>query len=493
MFTTGGYVAVPVLLAAAPLRIPVVLWDGNVIPGRAVRATARLADALAVSFQATCRALASAAPGRPCYVTGTPIRDVSAIDREAARVRMDVAPGERVLLIFGGSQAVRRFNAAVAEALPRLVERVTVIHVTGDEGYAAALAGREGLPEAVRRRYRPYPFLRDEMLAALAAADLVVGRAGSSTLAEVTALGLPMVVVPVPARGRPPARERGEPGRGRSRPADRGRGVRRRRPARRGEAARRPAGARRDVGRGAVAGPARRGRRRGRARPGRRDRRGLPGRRRASSGWRAGRAHDRGLRRDRDRHRHPAPDRGQDVPRRAARPVHDDARRRPGRPVRDGPQRLRAARPGPLRPRARARARHPRAGQRRGHRRCRDPRAGHPGPGRGLAHRRRALHGRSRRPDGARRDRDAAGRPDRPRVRAGHPGHGRRRRVGQRRRARGRRRRRARVGPRPRRGRHRERGGRGRPRPGLPRQPVQARRGGSGRRARHRRRRHVRA
>jgi len=198
VFTTGGYVAVPVLLAAAPLRIPVVLWDGNVIPGRAVRATARLADALAVSFQATCRALASAAPGRPCYVTGTPIRDVSAIDREAARVRMDVAPGERVLLIFGGSQAVRRFNAAVAQALSRLVERVTVIHVTGDEGYAAALAAREGLPATGRRRYRPYPFLRDEMLSALATADLVVGRAGSSTLAEVTALGVPMVVVPYP-------------------------------------------------------------------------------------------------------------------------------------------------------------------------------------------------------------------------------------------------------------------------------------------------------
>ncbi len=174
------------------------LWDGNVIPGRAVRATARLARALAVSFDATCRALSAAAPGRPCYVTGTPIRDVSVMDREAARLRMDVSPGDRVLLIFGGSQAVRRFNAAVADALPRLVERLTVIHVTGDEGYATALAGREGLPEAVRRRYRPYPFLREEMLAALAAADLVVGRAGSSTLAEVTALGLPMVVVPYP-------------------------------------------------------------------------------------------------------------------------------------------------------------------------------------------------------------------------------------------------------------------------------------------------------
>jgi UDP-N-acetylglucosamine:LPS N-acetylglucosamine transferase len=61
IFTTGGYVAIPVLLAAAPLGIPVVLWDGNVIPGRAVRATARLADVLAVSFEATCEALATAA------------------------------------------------------------------------------------------------------------------------------------------------------------------------------------------------------------------------------------------------------------------------------------------------------------------------------------------------------------------------------------------------------------------------------------------------
>jgi UDP-N-acetylglucosamine--N-acetylmuramyl-(pentapeptide) pyrophosphoryl-undecaprenol N-acetylglucosamine transferase len=198
IFTTGGYVAVPVLLAAAPLQIPVVMWDGNVIPGRAVRATARLATALAVSFDATCRALAAAAPNRPCFVTGTPIRDIGEIDRLAARTRMDVAPGERVMLIFGGSQAVRRFNAAVAAALPRLVEHLTVLHVTGDDGYAAALAGREALPEADRRRYRPHPFLREEMLSALAAADLVVGRAGSSTLAEVTAMGLPMVVVPYP-------------------------------------------------------------------------------------------------------------------------------------------------------------------------------------------------------------------------------------------------------------------------------------------------------
>ena len=129
---------------------------------------------------------------RPCYLTGTPIRDTPAIDREAARAQLGLPAGVRVMLVFGGSQAVRRFNAAVADALPRLVERVAVIHVTGDDGYAAALADREALPVELRDRYHPFPFLRDDMLAALAAADLVVGRAGSSTLAEVTALGLPM-------------------------------------------------------------------------------------------------------------------------------------------------------------------------------------------------------------------------------------------------------------------------------------------------------------
>ena len=196
IFTTGGFVAIPLILAARPLRIPVVLWEGNVIPGRSVRATARLASAVAVSNEATCAAL-GLAPGR-CFETGTPIRELDGIDPIAARERFGVPPGGRLLLIFGGSQAVRRFNAAVAGALDRLVERVHVIHVTGDAGYAAALADRETLPVQLRDRYRPYPFLRAEMTQALVAADLIVGRAGSSTLAEATALGRPLVVVPYP-------------------------------------------------------------------------------------------------------------------------------------------------------------------------------------------------------------------------------------------------------------------------------------------------------
>lgn len=195
LFTTGGYVAMPMLAAAAMLRIPTLLWEGNAIPGRSVRATARLASALAVSFADACRAL----PGR-CYVTGTPIRELPA-DRAAARARLGLPAGARILLVFGGSQAVRRLNDAVAGSITRLVERCHVLHVSGEPAYADALRRRESLPEGLRTRYRPVPFLRDEMADALVSADLVVGRAGSSTLAECTAAGVPVVVVPYPHAG----------------------------------------------------------------------------------------------------------------------------------------------------------------------------------------------------------------------------------------------------------------------------------------------------
>lgn len=198
IFTTGGYVAIPTVLAARILGIPVLLWEGNLVPGRSVRAVARLVSAVAVTFASTCRALGRSSS---CFATGTPIRDLAGIDRSAARERLGLPPGVKVVLVFGGSQAVRRLNDAVAAAIGQLVEDRVVIHVTGDDGYAAALAGRERLPAAVRARYRPAPFLREEMADALAAADLVVGRAGSSTLAEVTAIGLPIVVVPYPHAG----------------------------------------------------------------------------------------------------------------------------------------------------------------------------------------------------------------------------------------------------------------------------------------------------
>jgi UDP-N-acetylglucosamine--N-acetylmuramyl-(pentapeptide) pyrophosphoryl-undecaprenol N-acetylglucosamine transferase len=193
IFTTGGYVAVPVVTAAASVRVPSVMWEGNMVPGRSVRATARFARALVVSFAEACSQL----PGQ-CYVTGTPIRSFTGRDRASGRAALGIGGDAPVLFIFGGSQAVRRLNRAVADALPKLVQRAIVVHMTGDAAYADALRRRETLPAGLRSRYKPYAFLRAEMTDALLAADLLVGRAGSSTLAEASALGLPMVVVPYP-------------------------------------------------------------------------------------------------------------------------------------------------------------------------------------------------------------------------------------------------------------------------------------------------------
>jgi UDP-N-acetylglucosamine--N-acetylmuramyl-(pentapeptide) pyrophosphoryl-undecaprenol N-acetylglucosamine transferase len=194
IFTTGGYVAIPTLLAARLLRIPSVLWDGNVVPGRSVLFVARWASVVAVSHPETAVAL-----GHPrSYLTGTPIRALAGVDVDAARARFGGGPGERILLVFGGSQAVRRINDAVTAALPRLVEHVRVVHVTGEEGYGQALAARETLRQDLRDRYRPFPFLYEEMTDALAAADLLVGRAGASTLAEAAAFALPVAIVPYP-------------------------------------------------------------------------------------------------------------------------------------------------------------------------------------------------------------------------------------------------------------------------------------------------------
>jgi len=193
VYTTGGYVAIPVLIAAATLRVPSLLWEGNLLAGRSVRATARLASTIAVSFPETATTLSAGG-----YVTGTPIRELLPGDQAAARERLHLPPDLPVLLVFGGSQAVLRFNRAVADALPSLVSQAALIHVTGEAGFAEAQQGRDRLPAELRARYRPFPFLREGMADALVAADLLVGRAGSSTLAEAAAIGLPVIVVPYP-------------------------------------------------------------------------------------------------------------------------------------------------------------------------------------------------------------------------------------------------------------------------------------------------------
>src|SRR6266550_2550748 len=174
IFTTGGYLALPLTLAARARGIPTLVWEGNVISGRSTKALARLATRIAVSFPPTLAAF----PGR-AFVSGTPIRSLAGIERDAARESFGIPPEERLMLVFGGSQAVTTLNVAVFGSLHRLLDRWRLLHVAGETGMAAALAARANLPAAVAERYDPQPFLTDRMAQALVAADLVVGRAGS--------------------------------------------------------------------------------------------------------------------------------------------------------------------------------------------------------------------------------------------------------------------------------------------------------------------------
>ena len=196
LFTTGGYLALPLVLAARARGIPALVWEGNVVPGRATRAIGRFATRVAVSFPPTLEAF----PGNS-FVSGTPIRSFGGIDRAAARRAFGIGPDDRVLLAFGGSQAVTRLNGAVVGALPALLPEWHVLHLAGEDGMADAGAAREALPENLRPRYIAEPFLTDRMADALVAADLVLGRAGSSTCAELAAAGVPSILVPYPYAG----------------------------------------------------------------------------------------------------------------------------------------------------------------------------------------------------------------------------------------------------------------------------------------------------
>jgi len=198
IFSTGGYIAIPTLIAAWLTRTPSLLWEGNVQAGRSNTLVAPLASHRAVAWrQTTERAPWS---GAKTTVTGTPVRELT-INREAARFARGLTANDQLLLVFGGSQRVRRFEAALDGALTTLLKGWSVLHVVMD-GLPAAERRRDSLPAELRDRYVPVDFLGGgAMEEALVSADLLLGRAGASTIAEAAAAGLPAIIVPYPFAG----------------------------------------------------------------------------------------------------------------------------------------------------------------------------------------------------------------------------------------------------------------------------------------------------
>lgn len=189
----GGYVAAPAYLAARRLRVPIVVHEANARPGLANRLGARLTRAVAT---------ATAGTGLPHEQhLGMPLATaVATLDRSTARPmareRLGLPADAPCLLVFGGSQGARRLNeAAVAAAADLTAAGVAVLHVTGSKNLADVRVALQAA--GVGETYRTVDYL-DGMAAAYAAADLALCRAGAMTCAELAAVGLPAVFVPLP-------------------------------------------------------------------------------------------------------------------------------------------------------------------------------------------------------------------------------------------------------------------------------------------------------
>jgi UDP-N-acetylglucosamine--N-acetylmuramyl-(pentapeptide) pyrophosphoryl-undecaprenol N-acetylglucosamine transferase len=193
---TGGYASVGPVLVAKTMSIPVMIMEQNVVPGAANKWLGKLANAVALTYQESMGAFA-----RPkCYLTGNPVRpEIFSAAKNPSYQLFGLEPGLFTVFIFGGSSGARSINNAMVNALNYMLdtrEAVQFLHQTGEQDY-------QSVREAYRKlgfRAMVVPFIY-QMPEAYSIADLVVSRAGATTLAELTALGKPAILVPYPHAG----------------------------------------------------------------------------------------------------------------------------------------------------------------------------------------------------------------------------------------------------------------------------------------------------
>jgi UDP-N-acetylglucosamine--N-acetylmuramyl-(pentapeptide) pyrophosphoryl-undecaprenol N-acetylglucosamine transferase len=199
VLTSGGYVSVPVAVAAWSKSVPLLVYLPDLEPGLAVRLQSRFATRIAVSFDEVRRHF----PADKAMVSGYPVRaGIFGANKVHSYQSLALDPGRKTLLAFGGSRGARPVNQALFASLPELVTDYQVVHVTGQLDWPWVKEQKETLPSEMRAHYHAYPYLHDDQLfAAFAAADLVVARAGAATTAEFPAAGLPSILVPYPYSG----------------------------------------------------------------------------------------------------------------------------------------------------------------------------------------------------------------------------------------------------------------------------------------------------
>jgi len=192
VFSKGGYVSYPVVVAAWLLDLPILLHETDAVPGMANRKLANKATLIATSFPV----LAAELPYAKTVMTGQPIRrETLSGSADRARERLSLTKDERpVLAIFGGSQGAVAVNQVIAELLPELLPQYQVIHQVGpaNEAFGKELEEKYG-----QRGYRARGFFTDDLADVYALADVVVSRASGQTH-ELAALGKPAIMLPLP-------------------------------------------------------------------------------------------------------------------------------------------------------------------------------------------------------------------------------------------------------------------------------------------------------
>jgi len=186
VFSKGGFVAVPVVVSAWLSRIPVISHESDVTPGLANRLCIPFCRQICVSFPQTVDYL----PAGKVTVTGTPVRDeVINGDPVAGREAFGLSDDKPVLLVFGGSLGARAINASVRDALPDLLEQFQVVHVVGAGNLAPELEKKSD--------YHQCEYLYKGFGDVLAAADLVICRAGANAIYELLVARKPHILIPL--------------------------------------------------------------------------------------------------------------------------------------------------------------------------------------------------------------------------------------------------------------------------------------------------------
>lgn len=202
IFSKGGPGALPVILAARFYFIPVMIHESDAIPGLTNRISAKFAKRVGISFASAAKYF----PDSKIALVGNPIRHLffeNPSSPEEAKQKLDFNLDLPLVLVLGGSQGSARINTFITEHLPYLLHEFQLYHQVGMGNFdtVTEAAGRtlKGNEERLKKRYRVFEYLLlGDLLTAFAAADIVIGRAGSSTIFEIAASGKPSVLIPLP-------------------------------------------------------------------------------------------------------------------------------------------------------------------------------------------------------------------------------------------------------------------------------------------------------